>query len=87
MPEMKGIGVLKVVRKLNQSVPAIILTKNVDDDNALDAVNDGVHTFQVREPAKTVENIERELTDVRIKDLRVKHLTYENGQLYQQYNF
>ena len=50
-------------------------------------MNDGVHTFQVREPAKTVENIERELTDVRIKDLRVKHLTYENGQLYQQYNF
>ncbi len=35
LSEMKGLDVLKVVRKLNQNVPGVILTENEEDDNSL----------------------------------------------------
>lgn len=78
MPDINGIEVLSKIRKLNPTVPFIIITAYGSIDNAMEALKLGADDY-VSKPFS-----QEQLVFTVEKALRVKFLEKENAQLRQQ---
>ena len=76
MPEMCGLGLIEAIRKVNTTVPIIILTGNSDISVAISALNKGANDYLMKD-----ENIHETITISVEKVLEKQQLELQNIQL------
>lgn len=91
MSEMNGVDLLKELKELDSNIPVIIITAYPNEDNAIEAINNGAYAF-FRKPLNLddfmlmINKIDRELIEKKIKESSVNQLTFEYETLREKYN-